>query len=43
VFLASGLWMILFERKSVAEKLANIKNTRKNTAKKSGLSKDLPY
>ncbi|MGG4490594.1 phosphatase PAP2 family protein [Metabacillus idriensis] len=43
VFLASGLWIILFERKAVAWKLANIKNKRENTTEKSGLSKDLPY
>ncbi|UAL50446.1 MULTISPECIES: phosphatase PAP2 family protein [Metabacillus] len=39
VILSAGLWMILFERKAVAAKLENIKNTRK----KSGLSKGLPF
>jgi membrane-associated phospholipid phosphatase len=39
VILSAGLWIILFERKAVAAKVENIKNTRK----KSGLSKDLPF
>ncbi|MDR0137779.1 phosphatase PAP2 family protein [Metabacillus idriensis] len=43
IFLAAGLWVILFERKAVTEKLEMLKNTRKNSAKKSGLSKDVTF